>query len=60
MTMKIVSALEDDLLPTSALQAGVLVDRLDATTTRYKMEIGPDKTKVVSNNPNSFQREIKG
>ena len=23
------------------------------------MEIGPDKTKVMSNNPNGFQREIK-
>ena len=33
-------------------EAGVLVDRLDTTTTRYKMEIGPD-------NPNGFQREVK-
>ena len=41
-------------------EAGVLVDRLDTTTTtRYKMEIGPDKTKVMTNNPNDFQREIK-
>ena len=39
--------------------AGALVDRLDTTTTRYKMEIGPDKTKVMTNNPNGFQREIK-
>ena len=31
-------------------QAGVLTDRLDRTTTRYKMEIGPDKTKVMTNN----------
>ena len=76
MTMKVVSASEDDLLPTSALQmtltrkcrhvnaedeeeAGVLVDRLDTTTTRYKMEISPDKTKVMTNNPDGFQREIK-
>ena len=29
-------------------EAGVLVDRLDTTTTRYKMEIGPNKT-VISN-----------
>ena len=29
-------------------EAGVLVDRLDITTTRYKMEIGPDKTKVMT------------
>ena len=40
-------------------EAGVLVDRLDTTTTRYKMEIGPDETKVMTNNPNGFQREIK-
>ena len=40
-------------------EAGVLVDRLDTTTTRYKTEIGPDKTKVMTNNPNRFQREIK-
>ena len=40
-------------------EAGVLVDRLDRTTTWYKMEIGPDKTKVMTNNPNGFQREIK-
>ena len=31
-------------------EAGVLIDRLDKTTTRYKMEIGPDKTKVITNN----------
>ena len=36
-----------------------LVGRLDRTTTKYKIEIGPDKTKVMTNNPNSFQREIK-
>ena len=40
-------------------EAGVLVDRLDRTTSRYKMEIGPDKTKLMINNPNGFQREIK-
>ena len=40
-------------------EAGVLVDRLDTTTTRYKMKIGPNKTKVITNNPNVFQREIK-
>ena len=39
--------------------AGVLIDLLDKTTTRYKMEIGPDKTKVMTNNPNGFQRKIK-
>ena len=40
-------------------EAGVLINCLDSTTTRYKMEIGPDKTKVMTNNPNGFQREIK-
>ena len=40
-------------------EAGILVDSLDTTNTRYKMEIGPDKTKVMTNNPNGFQREIQ-
>ena len=39
-------------------EAGVLVDRLDTATTRYEMEIGPVKTKVMTNNLNGFQREI--
>ena len=40
-------------------EAGVLVDRLDRTTTRYKMEICPGKTKEMTNISNGFQREIK-
>ena len=48
----------DDIV-VNAEEAGVLIDRLDRTTTKYKMEIGPDKTKVMTNNPNGFQREIK-
>ena len=40
-------------------EAGILVDRLDTTTTRYEMETGPDKIKVMTNNPKGFQREIK-
>ena len=40
------------------MEKKLAVDRLDTTTTRYKMEIGPDKTKVMTNNPNGFQREI--
>ena len=39
--------------------AGVLVDRLDTTTASYKMEIGPDKTNMMTNSPNGFYREIK-
>ena len=51
----------DDIVvnPEEDEEAGVLIDRLDRTTTRYKMGIGPDKTKVMKNNPNGFQREIK-
>ena len=67
---RVVSASEDDITnfrfadeivvnAEEEEEAGVLVDRLDTTTTRYKMEIGPDKTKVMTNNPNGFQREIK-
>ena len=70
MTMKVMSGLEDDLSNFRSAddivvnaeeeeEAGILVDRLDTTNTRYKMEIGPDKTKVMTNNPNGFQREIK-
>ena len=63
MTMKVVSALENDLLPTfddivvhaeEEEEAGVLVDRFDTTTTRHKMEISQDKTKVMTNNPNGI------
>ena len=34
-------------------------DVINADSTRYKMEICPDETKVMTNNPNGFQREIK-
>ena len=47
----VVNAEEDE-------EADVLVDRLDTTTTRYTTEIGPDKTKVIPNNPNAFQTAI--
>ena len=48
----------DDIV-VNAEEAGVLIDRLDRTTSRYKMEIGPDKTKMMTNNPHGFQTEIK-
>ena len=50
---------DDIAVNTEEEEAGVLVDRLDTTTTRYKMEIRPDKTNVMTNNPNGFQRDIK-
>ena len=71
MTMKIVLAsggrlitnfrFADDIVVNAEEEevAGLLIDRLDRTTTRYKMEIGPDKTKVMTNNLNGFQREIE-
>ena len=36
-----------------------MVDRLNSTTTRRKMEIGSGRTKVMTYNPNGFQTEIK-
>ena len=41
------------------VETDVLVDRLDTTTTRYKIEIGRGKSKVMTNHPNGFQRENK-
>ena len=49
----------DDIVVNAEKDAGILIDRLDRTTTRYKVEVGPDKTKVMTNNPNGFQRVIK-
>ena len=44
-------------------EAGVLVDgridflsTFDTTTTRYKMETGPEKTNLMTNNTNGFQK----
>ena len=59
MTNKVVSAsitsfhFADDTVVNAEEEeeAGDLVDHLDTTTTRYKMEIGPDKTKVMTNKP---------
>ena len=67
MTTMVVSASEDDFRFADDIvvnaeaekEAGVLVDRLDRTSTRYTVEIGPDKTKVMTNKPHGFQREIK-
>ena len=39
-------------------EAGILVDRLDITTTRYKMEMGPDKTKVMTKKNKMASKEI--
>ena len=36
-----------------------IVTSLNTTCARYKIEFGPDKSKVMTNNPNGFQRMIK-
>ena len=36
-----------------------LVDSLDKTCTRYKMEISAEKAKLMANSANDIQREIK-
>ena len=36
-----------------------LVESLDKTCTRYKMEISTEKTKLMTNSANGIQREIK-
>ena len=41
-------------------EVGVLVDRLDTTTTMYKMENDPDKTNVMTNNTKGCQIEVRG
>ena len=67
MTMR-VSASEDVSLPICVLhivnaeeeeELDVQVNRLDTTITRYKMEIGPDKTKVITNNPKTFKERSR-
>ena len=50
---------DDIVLNAEEEEVDVLVDSLDTITTRFKMEIGPDKTNRMTNNPNDFQREIK-
>ena len=38
-------------------EAGIQVNRFDTTTARYnKLKIGPEQMKVMTNNPNDFQR----
>ena len=41
-------------------KAGILIDRLDRSTTRYKMEIGPGKTKVMTSNPKRSEARRSG
>ena len=40
-------------------EADNIVTSMDTTCARYKMEIGLEKTKIMTINPDGFQREIK-
>ena len=40
-------------------ELGALVESLDKTCTRYKMDISAEKTKLMTNSANGIQREIK-
>ena len=48
-----------DALPEEEQELEALVESLDKTCTRYKMEISAEKTKLMSNSTNGIQREIK-
>ena len=48
-----------DALAEKEQELEALVESLDKTHTRYKMEICAEKTKLMSNSANDIQREIK-
>ena len=48
-----------DALPEEEQELEALIDSLDKTCTRYKMEISAEKTKRMTNSANDIQREIK-
>ena len=50
---------DKDALAEEEQELEALVRSLDKTCTRYKMEINADKTRLMTNSANGFQREIK-
>ena len=48
-----------DALAEEEQELEALVESLDKTCTRYKMEISAEKTKLMTNSTNGIQREIK-
>ena len=48
-----------DTLAEEEQELEALVESLDETCTRYKMEISAEKTKLMTNSANGIQREIK-
>ena len=54
-------ATSDDIyaLAEEHLELEVLVESLDKTCKRYKMEISAEKTNLMTNSANGIQREVK-
>ena len=52
-------AADIDALAEEEQELEVLVESLDKTCTRYKMEISAEKTKLMTSSANGIQREIK-
>ena len=50
---------DTDALAEEEQELEALIESLDKTCTRYKMEISAEKTKLMTNNANGIQREIK-
>ena len=48
-----------DALAEEEQELEALVESLDKTCTRYKMEISAEKTKLMTNSANGIQREIR-
>ena len=48
-----------DALAEEVQELEALVESLDKTCTRYKMEISAEKTKLMTTSANGIQREIK-
>ena len=48
-----------DALAEEKQELDALVESLDKTCTRYKMDISAEKTKLMTNSANGIQREIK-
>ena len=48
-----------DALAKEEQELEALVENLDKTCTRYKMEISAEKTKLMTNSANGIQRKIK-
>ena len=53
------SADDTDALAEDEQELAALVESLDKTCTSHKMEINAEKTKLMTNNANGIQREIK-